>query len=80
MVPYPYAWRYQKTNAEYLVDRKAAILLEDERMKPDLLPTIQQVMRSPGKLESMRQAMASLTRPQAAEEIAALLYDMAEVG
>lgn len=80
LVPYPYAWRYQKTNAEYLVDRKAAILLEDERMKTDLLPTIQQVMRSPGKLESMRQAMASLTRPQAAEEIAALLYDMAEVG
>ncbi len=30
LVPYPHAWQYQKTNAKYLVDRDAAMMIRDE--------------------------------------------------
>ena len=29
LIPYPYAWRYQKVNADYLATRGAAIRLDD---------------------------------------------------
>ncbi len=40
LVPYPYAWRYQKVNAEYLVSHSAAVLLENELLSEQLLPNI----------------------------------------
>ncbi len=40
LVPYPYAWRYQKVNADYLVSRGAALLMRDEDMARDLLPAL----------------------------------------
>lgn len=79
LVPYPYAWRYQKVNADYLVDQGAAILLEDQRLMPDLLQTVESLMSNPQLLESMADAMSSLTHPNAAENIAELLYEMAGV-
>lgn len=78
LVPYPYAWRYQKVNADYLVDHKAAIILEDNRLMNDLLPTITNLMNDPAKLASMRHAMNTLAEPDSAQKITALLYDMAE--
>lgn len=79
LVPYPYAWRYQKVNAAYLVDNQAAVMIEDETMSEKLLPTIQCLMHDPGKLAQMRKAMAALAHPEAAEEIAALIHELAEV-
>ncbi len=79
LVPYPYAWRYQKVNADYLVDHGAAVLLEDQRLMPDLLQTVENLMANPHLLESMADAMSSLTHPNAAENIAELLYEMADV-
>lgn len=79
LVPYPYAWRYQKVNADYLVDHGAAVLLEDQRLMPDLLQTVENLMANPQLLESMANAMSSLTHPNAAENIAELLYEMADV-
>lgn len=79
LVPYPYAWRYQKVNADYLVDRGAAILLEDQRLMPDLLRTIESLTQNPNQLDQMSQAMRSLSNPNAAENIAELLYEMAGV-
>ena len=40
LIPYPYAWRYQKVNADYLAKHGAALVLEDAMMKDELLPTI----------------------------------------
>jgi len=78
LIPYPYAWRYQKVNADYLVEHHAAIILEDARILTDLLPTITNLMTDPAKLASMRHAMNALAEPDSAEKITALLYDMAE--
>ncbi len=78
LVPYPYAWRYQKVNADYLVDRQAAVLLEDKFLTSHLLATIEELMGDSARLSHMARAMAALANPKAAENIAALLMEMAE--
>jgi UDP-N-acetylglucosamine:LPS N-acetylglucosamine transferase len=70
LVPYPFAWRYQKTNADWLVARGAAIRMNDEDMPAELLPTIRAVLGDPARLDAMRKASAALARPDAAETIA----------
>mgnify|MGYP005820626843 CR=1 FL=1 len=78
LVPYPYAWRYQKVNADYLVGKGAAILLEDDKLATDLQPSIENLFEEPAKLHAMQKAMAQLSQPKAAERISALLLEMAE--
>jgi UDP-N-acetylglucosamine:LPS N-acetylglucosamine transferase len=77
LVPYPYAWRYQKVNAMYLVERNAAVLLEDADLSSRLLPLVSELMRNRQRLQQMRQAMRSLARPLAAEEIAGIVKKLA---
>jgi UDP-N-acetylglucosamine--N-acetylmuramyl-(pentapeptide) pyrophosphoryl-undecaprenol N-acetylglucosamine transferase len=60
LVPYPFAWRYQKVNADWLASRGAAIRLNDESLAEELLPTIRSVMSNQVELEAMRQAAAAL--------------------
>lgn len=73
LVPYPYAWRYQRTNAQYLVDHGAAVVLNDADLGDRLLPMIQQLMQdAPGRAK-MKRSMQSLAHPEAAGSIAALL-------
>ena len=69
LVPYPHAWRYQKVNADFLSRRGAAVTLADLDLPGQLLPTVSDLIRNPRKLASMRLAMQSLSRPQAAVEI-----------
>jgi UDP-N-acetylglucosamine--N-acetylmuramyl-(pentapeptide) pyrophosphoryl-undecaprenol N-acetylglucosamine transferase len=78
LVPYPYAWRYQKVNADYLVEREAAVLLEDQYLQSQLLAQIDTLVQDQARLQHMRRAMKALAQPQAAEQIAHLLYEMAE--
>lgn len=78
LVPYPYAWRYQKVNADYLVRNSAALLLEDARLAEELLTTVRGLLQEPARLEAMRAAVKSLARPQAAAEIGRLLLELAE--
>lgn len=80
LVPYPYAWRYQQVNAEYLARQGAAQVVADAELASRLLPAVQDLMRDPGRREQMRQAMQSLARPDAAQSIASLLFDMAGRG
>lgn len=77
LVPYPYAWRYQKVNADYLVEREAAVLLEDQNLQNDLLSEIDALLGDQARLQHMHRAMKSLAQPQAAEHIASLLNEMA---
>lgn len=73
LVPYPYAWRYQKINADYLVARGAAVVLEDDRLGDDLLPLIRALLDDRGRLDAMRAAARSLRQPDGARAIARLL-------
>ena len=70
LVPYPYAWRYQKVNAQALVTRGAAVMLEDATLKTQLLPTIEQVLGDPARLSAMQAAARSLAQPDPAQAIA----------
>lgn len=77
LVPYPYAWHYQKVNADTLVRHGAAIIVTDSNLKADLLPTIKSLLQNPSRLNSMRAAAKSLSHPKAAAEIGHLLLELA---
>ena len=79
LVPYPYAWRYQKVNAEYLSEKGAAILVKDDILEEKMLDFVDDLFSNPQKLERMRFAMKSLARPNAAENIAAELLALGSV-
>ncbi|MEW6084749.1 MAG: UDP-N-acetylglucosamine--N-acetylmuramyl-(pentapeptide) pyrophosphoryl-undecaprenol N-acetylglucosamine transferase [Chloroflexota bacterium] len=79
LVPYPHAWRYQKVNAEFLAYRGAAVILEDHRLKNELLVTLNVLLDNRNKLKSMRAAMFELSHPRAAEKIASVLIELAGV-
>ena len=77
VVPYPYAWRYQKVNADYLARRGAAVILEDNLLGTDLMTTLNVLFDNPNKLKAMRAAMFELSHPRAAEKIASALIELA---
>ena len=76
LVPYPYAWRYQKVNADYLAQRGAAITLADELLPQQLVRVITDLLQNPSKRRAMQTAMSSLSRPQAAQAIAEQLVEL----
>ena len=77
LVPYPYAWRYQKVNADYLADRGAAIRLNDEEMSEKLYSTVSALFNDETRLSEMRAKSRALANPDGARRLAALLLDMA---
>jgi UDP-N-acetylglucosamine--N-acetylmuramyl-(pentapeptide) pyrophosphoryl-undecaprenol N-acetylglucosamine transferase len=77
LVPYPYAWRYQKVNADYLVEHDAGVLLRDEAMVSDLLPTLRGLFADPARLAAMRSCAAALAQPQGAWNVARELLRLA---
>ncbi|UCH58575.1 MAG: UDP-N-acetylglucosamine--N-acetylmuramyl-(pentapeptide) pyrophosphoryl-undecaprenol N-acetylglucosamine transferase [Anaerolineales bacterium] len=77
LVPYPYAWRYQQVNAQYLAERGAALVLQDAKVSTDLLPLIRDLIHNREKLSAMRTAMSGLVQPEAAKNIAGELRALA---
>ena len=77
LVPYPYAWRYQKVNADYLVSRDAAMLIRDEELAEQMVPTVLDLFSHPEKTAEMRKAMERLARPDAAANIMKLIRECA---
>ncbi len=73
LVPYPHAWRYQHVNAEYLVERGAAIQLDDARLDTELLPAVRELLGDGERLAAMRRAAEALRQPDGAANIARLL-------
>jgi UDP-N-acetylglucosamine--N-acetylmuramyl-(pentapeptide) pyrophosphoryl-undecaprenol N-acetylglucosamine transferase len=80
LVPYPYAWRYQKVNAQWLVDRGAAVLVEDAELEAQMLPTVRKLFEEETRLNEMSEAARSLARPDAAKRVAEHLLDLAQGG
>lgn len=76
LVPYPYAWRYQKVNAQYLAERGAAVILEDARLTGELVPTVKKLLADPERLSMMRQALLGMSGREGAQSIAQLLIHM----
>ena len=77
LVPYPYAWRYQKVNADFLSQQNAALILQDELLEDKLLPVVKDLLSNKNKLEAMRAAMKKLSHPHAADVIASQLVELA---
>lgn len=77
LVPYPYAWRYQKVNADYLAERNAAVILQDELLEDTLPSVVEDILKNRNKREAMRAAMKTLSYPDAAEVIASQLVELA---
>jgi len=77
LVPYPYAWRYQKVNAQYLQKHGAAVMIEDADLAGQLLPLVRDLMHNPQRRDEMRAAMGALAHPDAAKTIAGLLQTLA---
>jgi UDP-N-acetylglucosamine--N-acetylmuramyl-(pentapeptide) pyrophosphoryl-undecaprenol N-acetylglucosamine transferase len=78
LVPYPHAWRYQKVNADYLIERGAALMIEDAKLPEMLMPAVFTLSRDPERLQRMRQAMQLLARPQAGQRLADLIRELAK--
>jgi UDP-N-acetylglucosamine--N-acetylmuramyl-(pentapeptide) pyrophosphoryl-undecaprenol N-acetylglucosamine transferase len=78
LIPYPHSWRYQRVNAEYMQQRGAAILLEDEVIADQMAPAVIELMSNESKLDRMRYASRSLATPNAAPKIAREIERLAD--
>lgn len=79
LVPYPHAWRYQKTNAKYLVDRGGALLIQDEDLQKRLLPEVLLLLKDQKKLDRMKSALIKMAKPGAARMIAEELISLSGI-
>lgn len=75
LVPYPYAWRYQKVNADYLSERGAAIRMNDEDMPAKLHEAISMLLNDEARLREMSRRSGALANPDGAAAIARLLIE-----
>jgi len=73
LAPYPYAWRYQKVNADYLASRGAALRLNDADLARELLPAIERLMNDDEARGRMQAQARALAQPDAATRLADLL-------
>jgi undecaprenyldiphospho-muramoylpentapeptide beta-N-acetylglucosaminyltransferase len=77
LIPYPHAWRYQRTNAEHLMKAGGAIILDDEHVGETLEQKVLDLLQDGDKLQSMRNAMHSLDQPGAADRLAEAILELA---
>jgi UDP-N-acetylglucosamine--N-acetylmuramyl-(pentapeptide) pyrophosphoryl-undecaprenol N-acetylglucosamine transferase len=79
VVPGDFAGGHQKPNARYLEKAGAAVLLANDDLD-QLLPLVGQLLNDDAKLRSMREASRRLARPNAANRIAQVLFELARGG
>jgi UDP-N-acetylglucosamine--N-acetylmuramyl-(pentapeptide) pyrophosphoryl-undecaprenol N-acetylglucosamine transferase len=77
LVPYPYAWRYQRVNADWLAERGAGIRMNDEAMVAELLPTLQSLVRDAGRLKTMQDCAKAVYQGDGSANIARELLSLA---
>ena len=78
LVPYPYAWRYQDVNAEYLEKRDAAVIISDEELQNKLFTVVTELTKDRARIKKMSAAMSSLAGRESAASIAELLIELAQ--
>ena len=80
LVPYPYAWRYQKVNAEFLESRGAAVQVPDDELTDVILPLVRDIMQDVERRRRMQAAMRALRKPQPEAAIVSLIREMTQTG
>lgn len=80
LVPYPHAWRYQRTNASYLVGRGAAVAIDDEEVGERLAGTVLDLLEDEERRNRMGAAAAVLAKPGAVAAIASEIRSVAGEG
>jgi UDP-N-acetylglucosamine--N-acetylmuramyl-(pentapeptide) pyrophosphoryl-undecaprenol N-acetylglucosamine transferase len=78
LVPYPYAWRYQKVNADYLEQKGAAISMRDEDLMEKLVETVLGLLFDESLLEKISTAAEKLDVQESANKLAQLLIDIGQ--
>jgi UDP-N-acetylglucosamine--N-acetylmuramyl-(pentapeptide) pyrophosphoryl-undecaprenol N-acetylglucosamine transferase len=76
LVPYPHAWHYQLVNAQYLESKGGAVIVQDQDLEAELLPRVQEILQDGNMLEQMSQKVKAAARPDAAGNIARLLFEV----
>ena len=79
LVPYPHAWHYQYTNAEYLASHGGAIILKDQELQTNMYSTITSLLQDGARLEKMTESMQKLSHPDAAKRIGELIISATKV-
>lgn len=77
LIPYPYAWRYQRVNADWLADNGAGIHMNDEDMGQELLATLQLLLRDDEKLNQIQNCAKLLYSGNGSDNIAQELLSLA---
>lgn len=77
LIPYPYAWRYQKVNAEYLATQGAAVMLMDQDMSERLYPMIHDLIGDAPRLAKMAVAMQQAGYSNGSARLATQLMKLA---
>jgi UDP-N-acetylglucosamine--N-acetylmuramyl-(pentapeptide) pyrophosphoryl-undecaprenol N-acetylglucosamine transferase len=76
LVPYPFAWRYQRVNAEFLAAHGAAEIIENAVLEENLVSAVDRLIADKNVLASMKASMKALSVPQAASAIADLVIEL----
>lgn len=78
VIPYPLAYQHQLINAKVLVDRGAAILIEDEALNASILKdTVMDLFRDPRKIDNMRLQYGQLKPVACQEDLSDLILSLA---
>ena len=77
LVPYPYSWRYQYSNAKLLSNSGAAVCVEDKDLKSDLTHIVTGLLTNTSELNYMSEKSKDLSKTSGAERIAEELVAMA---
>ena len=78
LVPYPYAGRHQEANADFMVDRGAAVKVADGELATGAwVDHVEGLLNNEQTLQPMSQSARNLARPDAAQVIAAELVRLA---
>ncbi len=78
LVPYPYAWRYQRVNADWLAHRGAAVVVEDGELSAEMVPAVAALLEDEARRRQMAEAARAVARPDAAQRIAKLLLTLGQ--
>jgi UDP-N-acetylglucosamine--N-acetylmuramyl-(pentapeptide) pyrophosphoryl-undecaprenol N-acetylglucosamine transferase len=80
LVPYPHAWRYQQTNAEFLESQGAAVILADDTLPRTLAPEAIRIMNSGATRKEMRDVLEKINSKNSSLKLAGEVVAAAKEG